>query len=133
MKTYVVIGLGRFGTAVAAKLQELGNEVLVIDENEEEVFKQVSDFEFIVEGSMNLDDLNDRVDLELESEDYDSLGGFIIEHLDRLPDEKDEVLVENGVRLVVDSLDKNRIEKVHIYLPEDFYQKDDDDDSEDDE
>ena len=101
--------------------------------NEEEVFKQVSDFEFIVEGSMNLDDLNDRVDLELESEDYDSLGGFIIEHLDRLPDEKDEVLVENGVRLVVDSLDKNRIEKVHIYLPEDFYQKDDDDDSEDDE
>ena len=39
MKTYVVIGLGRFGTAVAAKLQELGNEVLVIDENEEEVQK----------------------------------------------------------------------------------------------
>lgn len=39
MKTYVIIGLGRFGTAVARKLQELGNEVMVIDENEERVQK----------------------------------------------------------------------------------------------
>ena len=70
---------------------------------------------------MNLDDLNDRIELNLESEDYDSLGGYIIEHLDRLPDEKDELIVEKDVRMVVDSLDKNRIEKVHIYLPEDFY------------
>lgn len=37
MKTYLVIGLGRFGTAVAQKLQELGNEVMVIDEKEEQV------------------------------------------------------------------------------------------------
>ena len=39
MKTYLVIGLGRFGTAVALKLQELGNEVMVIDEHEERVQK----------------------------------------------------------------------------------------------
>ena len=88
---------------------------------EEEIFKKINEFEFVVEGSTNLDDLNDRVELNLESEDYDSLGGYIIEKLDRLPDEKDEVLLENGVRIVVDTLDKNRIEKVHIYLPDDFY------------
>ena len=80
---------------------------------------------------MNLDDLNDRIDLELESEDYDSLGGYIIEQLDRLPDEKDEVIVKKGIRMVVDSLDKNRIEKVHIYLPEDFYEEDNHEDDED--
>lgn len=135
----IAIVLDEYGeTAGLITLEDILEEIVgeihdEYDENEEEIFKQVSEFEFIVEGSMNLDDLNDRVDLKLESEDYDSLGGFIIEHLDRLPNEKDEVLVENGVRLVVDSLDKNRIEKVHIYLPEDFYQKDDDDDSEDDE
>lgn len=39
MKTYLVVGLGRFGTAVAQKLQELGNEVMVIDESEERVQK----------------------------------------------------------------------------------------------
>ena len=39
MKSYVIIGLGRFGTALALKLQELGNEVMVIDENVEQVQK----------------------------------------------------------------------------------------------
>ena len=73
--------------------------------------------EYIVEGSTNLDDLNDSLDLNLESEDYDSVGGFIIEHLDRLPEENDEILTETGIRMVVEKLDKNRIEKVHIYLP----------------
>ena len=58
-------------------------------------------------------------DLELESEDYDSLGGLIIEYLDRLPEVGDEVITENGIRLVVECLDKNRIESVHVYLPED--------------
>ncbi|MCI8525847.1 MAG: TrkA family potassium uptake protein [Oscillospiraceae bacterium] len=37
MKTYLVIGMGRFGSAVAARLYELGNEVLVVDENEENI------------------------------------------------------------------------------------------------
>ena len=37
MKTFVVIGLGRFGAAAAEKLYELGHEVLVIDESEEMV------------------------------------------------------------------------------------------------
>ena len=67
---------------------------------------------------MHLDDVNDHLDTELDSEDYDSLGGFIIEHLDRLPVAGDEVITEDGIRLIVEKLDKNRIEKVHVYLPE---------------
>lgn len=135
----IAIVLDEYGeTAGLITLEDILEEIVgeihdEYDENEEEVFKQISEFEFIVEGSMNLDDLNDRVELDIESEDYDSLGGFIIEQLDRLPDEKDEVLVENGVRLVVDSLDKNRIEKVHIYLPEDFFKEDTEDETEYDE
>ena len=65
-----------------------------------------------------LDDVNDHLNTKLESEDYDSLGGFIIEHLDRLPATGDEVMTEDGIRLVVEKLDKNRVESVHIYLPE---------------
>ena len=88
------------------------------DENEEENIKAVGKHEYIIEGSTNLDDLNDSLDLNLESEDYDSLGGLIIEHLDRLPQMGDEVVTEDGIRLVVEKLDKNRVESVHIYLPE---------------
>ena len=88
------------------------------DENEEDFVHKISDKEYLVEGSVNLDDFNDRLELNLESEDYDSLGGFIIEHLDRLPELGDSITTEDGIRLVVESLDKNRIEKVHVYLPE---------------
>ena len=88
------------------------------DENEDELIKEISDHEYIIEGSMNLDDLNDRLDLDLNSEEYDSLGGFIIERLDRLPEAGDSIVTEEGIRMVVEKLDKNRIEKVHVYLPE---------------
>lgn len=88
------------------------------DEKEDELVQKISDREYIIEGSMHLDDVNDHLDTELDSEDYDSLGGFIIEHLDRLPVAGDEVITEDGIRLIVEKLDKNRIEKVHVYLPE---------------
>ena len=135
----IAIVLDEYGeTAGLITLEDILEEIVgeihdEYDENEEEVFKQINEYEFIVEGSMSLDDLNDRIDLQLESEDYDSLGGYIIEKLDRLPDEKDEVIIENEVRLVVDSLNKNRIEKVHIYLPEDFYKEEDEEESDDEE
>ena len=90
------------------------------DENEEENIKAVGKHEYIIEGSTNLDDLNDSLDLNLESEDYDSLGGFIIEKLDRLPKAGDSVSTEDGIRMVVEKLDKNRIETVHLYLPESY-------------
>ena len=67
---------------------------------------------------MNLDDVNDRLETNLTSEDYDSLGGFIIEHLDRLPEVGDEVCTDDGIRLIVEALDKNRVESVRMYLPE---------------
>lgn len=93
------------------------------DENEEEFIQKINDLEYIVEGSVSLDDLNDRLELdtrhqELESEDFDSLGGFMIEHLDRLPEVGDEFTTDDGIRMVVEKLDKNRVELVHVYLPE---------------
>ena len=54
------------------------------DEKEDELVQKISDREYIIEGSMHLDDVNDHLNTELDSEDYDSLGGFIIEHLDCL-------------------------------------------------
>jgi len=89
------------------------------DETEDELIRRISDREYIIEGSMSLDDVNDRLHTELASEDYDSLGGLIIEYLDdRLPEKGDEVITDDGIRLVVESLDKNRVESVHVYLPE---------------
>ena len=87
------------------------------EDEEEDIIHKISDREYLVEASIHLEDLNDRLDLGLESEEYDSLGGFIIERLDRLPDPGDAIETESELRLVVESMDKNRIERVHLYLP----------------
>ena len=87
------------------------------DEEELRQIKKISDTEFEVEGAINLDDVNDVTGLELESENYNSVGGFIIEHLEELPKTGDALEV-NGVRFeVVESVD-NKIEKVRIKIVE---------------
>jgi CBS domain containing-hemolysin-like protein len=120
----IAIVLDEYGeTAGLITLEDILEEIVgeihdEYDENEEEFIKKVDEREYIVEGSLSLDDINDRLDLELESEDYDSLGGYFIEHLDRLPEVGDEIVLEDGIRMVVEKMDKNRLELVHVYLPE---------------
>ncbi len=127
----IAIVLDEYGeTAGLITLEDILEEIVgeihdEYDENEEECLKKLKPNEYVIEGSMSLDDVNDRLGTELESEDYDSLGGFIIEHLDRLPEVGDEVIVESGIKLIVESLDKNRVENVHVYLPEVLLTKND--------
>ena len=100
-------------------LEEIVGEIRdEYDEEEENLIQEISDREYVVEGSSKLDDLNDQIGLCLYSEDYDSIGGIVIELLDRLPQAGESVVTDSGIRLVVDEIDKNRIDKVHIYLPE---------------
>ncbi|MCI8515146.1 MAG: HlyC/CorC family transporter [Lachnospiraceae bacterium] len=103
-------------------LEDLLEEIVgeIRDEYDEEELKNVqklSDMEYVVEGSEKLDDLNDLLGLQLESEEYDSIGGFLIGLLEHFPNEGEEVEWE-GIRFLVDKMDNNRIEWIHMYLPE---------------
>lgn len=118
------IVLDEYGaTAGLITLEDLLEEIVgeirdEYDKDEEDLIRCLNDLEYIIEGSMKLDDVNDALGLDFDSEDYDSIGGYIIERLDHLPQQGEFVVAENGIRLVVDAVDKNRIDKVHMYLPE---------------
>lgn len=120
----IAIVLDEYGeTAGLITLEDLLEEIVgeirdEYDDNEEDFIKEIGPYEYLVEGSTNLEEINDRLDLDLSSDDYDSVGGLIIEHLDRLPEAGDEITTEDGIRMIVEKLDKNRIEQVHMYLPE---------------
>lgn len=127
--TNLAIVLDEYGvTSGMVTIEDLLEEIVgdirdEYDEDEERLVRQLSDREYMVAGAMSLDDLNnylklDEQNLRLESEDYDSIGGIIIGLLDHLPGVGEEVTTENGIRLVVDSVEKNRISEVHLYLPE---------------
>ena len=117
----ITIVLDEYGAAVGLiTIEDLLEEIVgdirdEYDYDEEENLKEIAPNEYLVDGQTKLDDVNDALDLSLTSEDYDSIGGYIIGSLDRLPVEGDTV--ENDqVTLVVDVMDKNRIDKVHIYI-----------------
>ena len=86
-------------------------------EEEEDLTEIIPHQEYVALGSARLDDLNETLHLDIESEDYDSIGGYIIEQLDRFPEQGESLTTESGIRLVVDKAERNRIESVHIYLP----------------
>ena len=117
----IVIVLDEYGaTAGLITLEDILEEIVgdirdEFDADEEDELKEMSKGEYLADGSMNLDDINDRLGLELVSEDFDSLGGFMIDRLEHLPAEGEEVDTEE-VRLVVEKVNKNRIDKVHIYV-----------------
>lgn len=117
----IVIVLDEYGTTAGLitledMLEEIVGEIRdEYDEDEEEALVKISPKEYVVEGSMKLADLNEYLDLNLESDDYDSVGGVIIGMLDHLPEAGEDVVIEN-VRLVVDKVEKNRIDKVHLYI-----------------
>ncbi len=99
-------------------LEEIVGEIRdEYDEDEKDSIVKISDYEYIVEGSMKLSDINDVIDADFESEDYDSIGGLIIGELDKLPSVGDTAEYE-GIKLIVDELDRNRIQHVKIILPE---------------
>lgn len=122
--TSVTFVLNEYGATVGMitiedLLEEIVGEIRdEYDADEEEFIQELDDNTYLVEGSMKLDDINDELDTELDSENYDSIGGIIIEQLNRLPEDNEEVVLENGIHLKVQGIEQNRIIKVLMTLPE---------------
>lgn len=93
-------------------LEELVGEIDDEYDNEKEVTK-LSDNEYLVDPEMRIDEVNEKFDLDIQSDKFDSIGGFVIELLDRMPKSKDEVEFEN-LKFVVVNVDKRKITQLMI-------------------
>lgn len=122
--TNVALVLNEYGATVGMitvedLLEEIVGEIRdEFDADEAELLKKLNDNEYEVGGSMKLDDINDALETKFDSEDYDSIGGIMIELLDRFPIEGESVVTEDGITLTAKKVENNRIETVVILLPE---------------
>lgn len=120
----LAIVLDEYGaTAGLITLEDLLEEIVgeirdEYDTDEEDPIVQLNEREFIVLGSMNLDDLCEALGLNFTSEDYDTIGGYLIGLLDHLPEKNEIIITDDDVLLRVEQMDKNRIEKIYIKKPE---------------
>ena len=100
-------------------LEEIVGEIRdEYDSDEEEQIKELGGGRFLVEGNMKLDDINDALGTAFESDDYDSIGGLMIENLDRLPRGGETTKLANGVELTASAIKRNRITDVLVFIPE---------------
>lgn len=117
----IVIVLDEYGvTAGLITLEDLLEEIVgeIHDEydlDEDEQIKKISENIYILEGQMKIDDLNDYLGVNLSSDDYDSIGGLIIEKLDRLPTAGDKITIDS-LSFKVTSMDKMRINYVELLI-----------------
>ena len=133
MKEYAVnlaIVLDEYGaTAGMITLEDLLEEIVgeIRDEydiDEVDSIVWLGDREYEVLGSQNLEDLCEELGLKFESEDYDSIGGYVVGLLDHFPKPGESITTEDGVKLIVEAMDKNRVEKIRLILPEPEKEKD---------
>lgn len=120
-KTQIAIVLDEYGgTSGLLTIEDLV-EVLVgdiedeYDEHEDEIVK-ISNNEYIVDGSTKISDVNEYLHKDIESGEFDSIGGYIIGYLNRLPIEGEEIELNNFIRVKVLSLDKNRIAAIRMMI-----------------
>ncbi|MGN0351690.1 MAG: HlyC/CorC family transporter [Roseburia sp.] len=119
----LAIVLDEYGaTAGLITLEDLLEEIVgeirdEYDSDEEDSIVKLNEREYIVLGSTNLEDLCDELGLSFTSEDYDTIGGYLIGLLDHLPEKNEVIITDDDVLLRVEQMDKNRVEKIYIKKP----------------
>ena len=120
----LAIVLDEYGvTAGLITLEDLLEEIVgeirdEYDADEEDDITPINAREFYVLGSANLDDVSEALSLNFTSDDYDTIGGYCLGLLDHLPEKNEIILTDNNVLIRIDRMDKNRIERIYIRLPE---------------
>ena len=105
------------GTAGMVTTEDLVEEIVgeITDEydEEEEELLILGENEFLVDGSIRIDLLNELIGTDIESKEFDSMGGFVTGLFGRFPEEKESIEYKN-LKFIIEELGKNRIEKMRI-------------------
>ena len=86
------------------------------DTEEDEDIINIGPGKYLLDASVNIDEINQKFGTELECQEFDSLGGFIIENIDRFP-KLNEVLNISDLKFTIAKKTKNRIEKIILEFP----------------
>lgn len=106
-----VAGLVTMEDIVESIFGDINDEFDEFDDSDVEVIKED---EYVVNGNIKLDELNDLIGTDFESEEFESFGGFIIGILGRLP-KNSEIVHYYSYKFIVEQVSKNRIIKVRIF------------------
>ena len=96
-------------------IEEIVGNILDEYDEEEEVITHDDNGTYVVDGLTELDDINKLLGTDIESEEYDTLNGYLISKLDRIPDDDEKAVVKSdGLVFKITEVSGNVIRKVEI-------------------
>ena len=105
------------GTAGIVTTEDLVEEIVgEIQDEYDEVYEDIeliNEDEYLVDGSTKIDLLNEMIGTNIESEYFDSIGGYVIGILGRFPEEE-EIIEQDNIKFIIEKIEKNRIEKIRV-------------------
>ena len=119
-QNHVVVVLDEYGqtsglVTMEDILEELVGDILDEYDVEEKRITRLATGNYLVNGFIDLEDLEDYLPIKFEKENYETLNGFMIDQLERIPGEDEECVVEySGYRFTVLLVDNNTIQRVKI-------------------
>ena len=121
-RTHMAIVLDEYGgTAGIVTMEDLVEEIVgeISDEYDMQTneIETIREGEYIVDGSTRIEELNEMIGTDIESEHYESIGGFMIQLLGRLPRQGESVECMN-TRFIIENVEKNRIKKIRVLMSE---------------
>jgi putative hemolysin len=108
---------GVMAGVVTAKdfIEEIIGDITDEYDDEEDLIKEVAENEYLVDGTVAIDRFNDFVNAEIESDEFESIGGFVLGILEELPDVGEKITYED-IDFIVESITNNRIESLRVKI-----------------
>ena len=109
------------GFAGIVTMEDLVEEVMgeIEDEYDTVLYKvkKLDEATYMIDGMATIDELNNKLDLNLFSDNYDTISGFLTDHLGSIPQENDDRTIEiDNLVFKIESVKNKRIDKVKLYI-----------------
>lgn len=121
-KNHIAILIDEYGGfSGIVTMEDLVEEVMgdIDDEYDNTLpkIKKIDNSTYLIDGLLTIDDLNDCLDLDISSENYETVSGLLIDYMGEIPNEGDDRTIEIGdLVFKIESVKKKRIEKIKLYI-----------------
>lgn len=118
-KSQIAILIDEYGgTSGLVTMEDIMEEIVgeIQDEFDEERpgIEMIREDEFSIDGLMLIDEINERFGLEMDTADYDTIGGWLYSRLEAIPPQKGQSVEFDNHLYIVDETDNKRISRIHL-------------------